>query len=180
VPIVALTANVCPEDAALCAEAGMNGILGKPVALADLLDALARYAWPFRSGRDQLDAEISVRPAIASPVLSATRLKELRGMLPADNLASLVEECLADLSERMVALRHALDQQAGDEIYAVAHAMAGMAAGYGMAALEARLRALMRQARDEPGAGAAQAEELEVEIFTAGAALREALQIEMV
>jgi signal transduction histidine kinase/DNA-binding LytR/AlgR family response regulator len=180
VPIIALTANVCPADAAICTEAGMNGILGKPVTLTDLLDALARHAWPFRSGRGEIDGGTPARVTTPSPILSATRLKELQGMLPADSLASLVEECLADLSERMVALRHAMERLAADEIYAVAHAMAGMAAGYGMAALEARLRVLLQLARDDPASAAGLAEDMEVEIFTAGAALREALQIEMV
>ena len=60
VPIVALTANVCPEDEALCAAAGMNGMLGKPVALTDLLDAIARHVWPHR--RDQITSAPSTSP----------------------------------------------------------------------------------------------------------------------
>jgi hypothetical protein len=49
-----------------------------------------------------------------------------------------------------------------------------------MAALEARVRTLMRLARDEPASVAAVAGELEAEVFRAGTALRGALQIEMV
>lgn len=180
VPIVALTANVCPEDEVACIEAGMNGILSKPVALADLLDAVTHYVWPNRRDHDDLGAFNFARPAMPSPILSAARLRELRATLPADTLASLVEECLADLSDRLTALRAAVRRQAGGEIYAEIYAMAGMAAGYGMAALEARLRASMQLGREDAGYAATLVDELEVEIVSAGTALRDALQIEMV
>jgi hypothetical protein len=59
--------------------------------------------------------------------------------------------------------------------------MVGMAAGYGMAALEARLRALMLAARGSDTARAAVlAVELDAELSMAASALREALAIEMV
>ena len=38
VPVVALTANVRPEDHMLSTAVGMNGMLGKPVALHELLE----------------------------------------------------------------------------------------------------------------------------------------------
>ncbi len=43
-PIIAMTANVLPEQIRTCAEAGMNDHLGKPVSPADLLAALSRWA----------------------------------------------------------------------------------------------------------------------------------------
>jgi PAS domain S-box-containing protein len=48
VPIVALTANVMPEDVTRCMEAGMQGHLGKPI-VADELREL--FAAPLRPGR---------------------------------------------------------------------------------------------------------------------------------
>jgi len=42
-PIVAMTANVLPEQIARCREAGMNDHLGKPINPARLLDTLDRW-----------------------------------------------------------------------------------------------------------------------------------------
>jgi CheY-like chemotaxis protein len=43
-PIVALSANVLPEHAAASAEAGMNGHIGKPINVAELLSVVAAWA----------------------------------------------------------------------------------------------------------------------------------------
>jgi PAS domain S-box-containing protein len=57
-PIVAMTANVLPEQVARCREAGMDDHLGKPINLPQLLAALDRWSRP----RDQA-AEPSHRNA---------------------------------------------------------------------------------------------------------------------
>ena len=125
VPIVAMTASISPEDQAACAAAGMNGVLRKPAAQRELLDAIAEHVWPHR--RDHLSIAATEAPGepTVSPILSSARLNELRATLPADTLAKLVEECLFDLSERLALLLDAVRQQASDQIVAHAHAMAG-------------------------------------------------------
>jgi len=44
VPIIAMTANVLPEQVARCREAGMDDHLGKPISPAKLLEALGRWS----------------------------------------------------------------------------------------------------------------------------------------
>jgi CheY-like chemotaxis protein len=44
VPIIAMTANVLPEQIARCLEAGMNDHIGKPINPARLLEVLDRWA----------------------------------------------------------------------------------------------------------------------------------------
>ncbi len=179
-PIVALTANVSPDDHALCREAGMNRLVGKPVALPELVQALADLVWRGMPERNAA-VRMAAAPPLHHPVLAAGRIDELRSSLPSDMLGGMVEECLVDLQDRLPALRRAMEGGSTEEVAAQAHAMVGMAAGYGMAALEARLRALMLAARGSDTArAAALAVELEGELNMAASALREALAIEMV
>jgi HPt (histidine-containing phosphotransfer) domain-containing protein len=67
-----------------------------------------------------------------------------------------------------------------DQIIDHAHAMAGMSAEYGMAALATRLRKLLQSARQAPESASALTEQLEAELFRAAAALRETFHIELV
>ena len=55
-PIVAMTANVLPEQVARCHESGMNDHLGKPVSPARLLEALDRWT---REGADDEAPEVA-------------------------------------------------------------------------------------------------------------------------
>ena len=43
-PIIAMTANVLPEQVANCLAAGMDDHLGKPISPSKLLEAVARWA----------------------------------------------------------------------------------------------------------------------------------------
>jgi CheY-like chemotaxis protein/anti-sigma regulatory factor (Ser/Thr protein kinase) len=144
VPICALTGNETPEDRARCAAAGMDEVLAKPVAPDALIAVLGRLVWHHQPVT--LPPEPS-RASDAPPLLAAARLAELRANLPPATLADLVEQAIAELTERLAPLQAAL--QSGDmaAIGAEAHAMAGLAAGYAMAGLEVRLRAIMSAAR---------------------------------
>jgi hypothetical protein len=58
-----------------------------------------------------------------------------------------VEECLRDLDHQIPALRRALAAGAPGAIVAHAHSMVGVAAAYGLIALETRLRAILTAVR---------------------------------
>jgi signal transduction histidine kinase/CheY-like chemotaxis protein len=185
-PIIAVTANVGAEDEAMFRAAGMDGILGKPVSLAELLGALDRFVWsaPMETVAAPPPADsgpaASAKPGQsgAMPVLATERIDELQTNLPPETFAGLVEACLVDMDHRLPALRRALAAGAPGAVAAHAHALVGMAAGYGMAALEVRLRAIMAAARtgDLAPLGPAVAAELESDFTEAARTLREMLR----
>jgi CheY-like chemotaxis protein len=184
VPIIALTATTSPEDTLQCRAAGMNGLVTKPAMLADLLAAIGRHAWPGRIAYVAEPVTAAARPPAGAPhvpVLAAARLDELRRHLEPGVLGKLAEESVYDLQQRLPALRDALGSGDAEAILLVTHAMAGVAAGYGMAALEARLRAVMEAARlHDQAAAVSHAEDLESDVAQAAAALRDSLRIEVV
>jgi hypothetical protein len=111
------------------------------------------------------------------PILSAERITELRANLPREELLEMVEECIADLFHRLPALRRSLATGAAGAITAQTHAMVGMAGGYGMAVLEARLRAILTAVRSNrldtiDGAAAM----VEADLTRTAAALRRTLR----
>lgn len=148
IPVVALTADVADTDADSLAAAGLNGLLGKPVSLEEMLDAVRRCVWSAQTQRPQPPVAIDTAVTPAA-LLSAARIQELRESLPPDQLAGLVEECLTDLEHRLPALRRALAAAVPGAVIAHAHTMTGVAAAYGLSALEAHLRTIMAAARDQ-------------------------------
>ncbi|HBK06686.1 MAG TPA: hypothetical protein DDZ81_12585 [Acetobacteraceae bacterium] len=148
-PIIALTANASAEDETAAKAAGMDGLLGKPVALTELLGALRTCVWETGAGTaSEAGTAINGPGQAFATVLSAERINELRSNLPPAIFANLIEECLVDMDNRLPALRQAILAQAPGAIAAHSHAIVGMAAGYGMTALEARLRLVMNASRE--------------------------------
>lgn len=191
IPIIALTANIEPESETIFQSAGMDGVLGKPVSLPELLDVLERHVWSAHADAAALASttEDSDRPAWSTPkdpatvpVLDINRINELRTNLPPGTFTNLVEECLVDMEHRLPALRRALAARAPGATTAHAHALVGMAAGYGMAALEARLRTIMAAARrgDLTPLGPTIIAALEADLIEAARTLREMLGKEAV
>ena len=184
VPIIALTGTLTGEDAIQCRAAGMNAVLSKPASLAEMINVLAQHAWP---GAVRGVQRVQDAPAITSassadaPILAVARLEELRQHLSPTTLGKLVEDCLLDLQTRLPHLRKAFGDGDVEEIISIAHTMAGVAGSYGMAALDAKMRAVMVAAREQGVEAAATiADDVEADLAQAAAALRDFLSIETV
>lgn len=148
VPIIALTAQISDGEDASLEASGMNGTLGKPVSLAEMLDTLVATVWSKHATPADSSPQSNAQPADDAASLSAERIEELRMGLPPERLAELVEECLMDLDHRMPALRRGLYAGAAGAVTAHSHTMAGVAAAYGLAGLEKLLRTIMTAAHN--------------------------------
>lgn len=116
VPIIALTANVLPQQVAEFRDAGMSGHVGKPFARAELLDAI-----------DRMTKEGDTR-VVARPVPEAAALAAIADVVGQDRVQGLLESLAKELDARFgtVAAPPARDGIAQD-----AHAMIAAAAMLG-------------------------------------------------
>jgi signal transduction histidine kinase/CheY-like chemotaxis protein len=189
-PIIALNTDVSPEDVATVSAAGVDGVLTKPVSLAELREVLRDHVWmppPSAPGAGTLPDAATVMnsddrsPPIAS-VLSASRINALRATLPAATLANAVEECLVEMDRRLPALRRSLTARSPGAISAHAEVLVSMATVYGMSALENRLRSILTAARegDLSELDSTTVADLESEFEQTAKALRDILRTEMV
>jgi HPt (histidine-containing phosphotransfer) domain-containing protein len=162
----------------------MDGVLGKPVSLAELLDVIRTHVWSAPPAGTRFDLHetfpVVAKPNGFVPVLSVARLGELRDNLPPEKFAELLQECLTDMDHRLPALRQALRAGTPGAIIAHAHALTGMAGGYGMDALEDRLRTILAAATmaDMTPLGSSLIAELDADFAEAARQLRELLHSE--
>jgi CheY-like chemotaxis protein len=176
VPICAVTGNASPQDRARYEAAGMSDILVKPVEPDALIEMLGRLVWRHRPTRQPPAPPPPAEEPSTAALLAASRLAALRANLPPATLADLAEAAIAELGERLQPLQQALSSGDALAIEAEAHAAAGIAGGYGMGALEARLRAIVTTARGGRMADAAsQAAELLDLLGRSAEALRHAV-----
>lgn len=161
-------------------DSGADDILVANPTLDDLISAIRRHVWFSRSFTREAGALSGPVEEFEEgiPILSAERVMELRANLPREELLEMVEECIADLFHRLPALRRSLATGATGAITAQTHAMVGMAGGYGMAVLEARLRVILTAVRTNrldtiDGAAAM----VEADLTRAAAALRRTLRL---
>ena len=116
VPIIALTANVLPQQIAEFREAGMGGHVGKPFVRADLLDAIDRCA-------DKAKAGVPDRPVPEPAALDA-----IAAVVGQDRVHGLLVALAAELDSRFGA---GVGPQARDGVAQDAHAMIAAAAMLG-------------------------------------------------
>lgn len=180
VPLIALAASYDLAHEQAWRAAGIVEILPDPPSFADLVEAIRRNVWqPMTAGeRGEAITIMTDETEEGIPILLAERISELRDNIPAAELADMVEEAIADLQHRIVPLRRALIAAAPGTILSQAHAMVGVAAGYGMTVVAARLRAIMAAAKEgrlDTIDGAS--DMVEADLNRAAAALRRVLRI---
>jgi signal transduction histidine kinase/CheY-like chemotaxis protein/HPt (histidine-containing phosphotransfer) domain-containing protein len=171
-PIVALTANVMPEDVQRYLGAGFSHCVGKPIARGELAQLLARLlgrsgagraarappAAPPRAAAPAPAAANSAAPAAAAREAAAPDDDDLDNdlaMLP--EYADLKRTFEQRLPGQLAQLRADLDAAAWPALGALAHMLKGSAGSFGHAALGHLAADVERAARAADPAAAAQA-----------------------
>lgn len=150
-PILALTAAVRSQDRAECLRVGMQGMLSKPVRPEELSESVAAVLAPGapRPMARPAPAAVATSAPPAPPadaLLDLPRLTDLREGLPPGLFQQLAQQCIVDMRERMMDLADSIETGDIGRTAEAAHALAGMAGSYGMAAVERRMRGIMAAA----------------------------------
>ncbi|HYC05067.1 MAG TPA: ATP-binding protein [Azospirillaceae bacterium] len=113
IPVVALSADVLPENRAAQAGAGLDGFLPKPVEW----EALARIV-----------ADAAAR---RPPLLDGAAVAQLRAVIGGEALARMVAALADQLDEEMPRLRAAVERGETDRALRLVHAIRGSAGSFG-------------------------------------------------
>ncbi len=141
-PVIAVTANVLPEDRAACFAAGAVDIVAKPILSADLRTAI-QAAWENRNApppnpESPLEPDPNPRggdPRDGTPLFTPAYLEDMATALPPEEVARLV-----DLAE--ISIRSALGRLDDEPSVNAAHRLSGVAGTYGLMRLRGRAKAL--------------------------------------
>ena len=145
VPIVAMTANVLPEQVRQFLAAGMNGHVAKPVRQADLHAAIAAALPSRRVGRTQPQGEGASEPEVES--FDEATFREVQSMLPPERLTTHIEALEAEVAGIAGADGSAADEDARAAMAGSAHKIVSQAGMLGLAGLSAAARAVEEAAR---------------------------------
>ncbi len=122
-PIIALTANVLPQQKEQCLASGMDGVLTKPIDTDELLATVARVV--SESRRSQL-----VDPSTGS-TLDHARLSNLRQNIGDHAFRDLMHAVPEEALRSLKAAKHAFDKNDAGRLRQIGHDLKGFAGNYG-------------------------------------------------
>ncbi|MDD9937506.1 MAG: ATP-binding protein [Myxococcales bacterium] len=153
VPVVAFTASAFDDEVERCREAGMDGVLSKPLTRANLIRVVARHVLERGSSPDV--GRSAARPSEPAPINTSMieQLRELESLEPGF-LAEMVARYLSSAPARLDELAAALERADGEALRAAAHALRGSGGALGAERLGELLSELERMGREERLTGA--------------------------
>jgi len=128
VPILAVTANVLPEQEAMYGDVGFSGYLPKPLTLQQLRVAIANVTGSSNT------VEVVSKPDPSVPErFNMSLIEEYRTVIGAEGARQMVDLFVVSLSERRAELAQASAADDLDGVRRAGHTIKGMAAAAGAA-----------------------------------------------
>ena len=176
-PVIAMTANVSPEDRAHSREAGMNDHLAKPIDVQTLVTTVLHHVRP---GAVALQPEAAAAPAGASEEPPVLALEQALARLAGHRTlyAQMARMFAQEQGESVRLLREALALGDRTEAARAAHTLKGVAATLGAEALSTIAARLERALKRSVGADELQhmSEQLSEAVALASVALERAAE----
>ncbi len=158
-PIIALTADATAEGRRSCEDAGMDGIVLKPVDAEELIRvvecaaAAAPLAAPVAAPEPKASGKVAIHPRrklALPPVIDRGTLAALRALGNGDRFFDdLVDEFIAESRGIVDAIAAATDRRDAEEVRAQAHALRSSAAHFGALRLHQHCVSVGGITRDE-------------------------------
>lgn len=128
VPILAVTANVLPEQEAMYGDVGFSGYLPKPLTLQQLRVAIANVGRPSNTVAIMSEPETSVPERFNSSLIA-----EYREVIGPEGARQMVDLFVGSLSDRRAELAQASAAEDLEGVRRAGHTIKGMAAAAGAA-----------------------------------------------
>jgi CheY-like chemotaxis protein len=135
VPILAVTANVLPEQQEVYRQAGFTGWVPKPLTLDQVERAIADVV-P-QAARPVIELDPEPEAHIDTPRFDAALIEQYRSVIGPDGSRQMVDLFLQTFDERSAELRAAVSADDLAEVRRIGHAIKGMAAAVGAVELSA-------------------------------------------
>jgi CheY-like chemotaxis protein len=151
VPILALTANVFPDDIKRYRAVGMNGVVAKPIQLDQFRMTVAAILDPQAGGDQGTSASANVADCEESPfacgqVLDTAFIAERLATLGTDTFIAILRIGERSVSEALEGVEKAVQGGSAGTLAKAAHRLAGAASNFGYAGLFTLARRLEEQA----------------------------------
>ncbi len=145
-PIIAISANVLPEEVKHYLSQGFDGYIPKPVTKAHFAKLLAERL-PDKAIADDLPLVVAKEPFAPPPFVSASHWQDLLEIAHGNTgaIAELYRSFLAELEVTQERLTTAFEQQNTDSFHRAAHSLKGLCASVGILPLQEIAFELMTQ-----------------------------------
>jgi len=144
IPILAATAGAMEHEIARCLEAGMDGVVAKPLDPAQLSRAIRKVTGGAGADEEEEDFDLSVALAAGDEPVEPRAILRLVDQLGTDFALEMLQDFEAELGETMSALAAAIEARDAEAMADVAHGFKSAAGSIGLRAVWRRAEALER------------------------------------